>query len=79
MCLIWLLIIIGHLYLRSGMWYGVAPRMPKKHVLKKDHTQCSQYDTHFKLNIQHDWGEGGLSNHLIDTRIFTLLMNNMLM
>ena len=41
MCLIWLLILNGHLYL-SGMSFGVAPkRISKWHVFKRDRTASS--------------------------------------
>ena len=43
-CLIWLLILIGHMYL-SGMWLGMTLRRDTKKtcVLKRDWTTCLLY------------------------------------
>lgn len=52
-CLLWLLVLIVHLYL-SGMWLYLAPRTDTKtHVLKKDRTMCSEYNNHSRFNNEH--------------------------
>ena len=57
------------------MWFGVAPRTDiNKNGYQKD--MCSieigLYDNHSKLNSQHN--RRGLFDHLMSTRIFTLIM-----
>ena len=48
-CLIWLLILIGHLYMSTCGLPWLQERRPKKHVLKRDWTPCSKHDNHSKL------------------------------
>ena len=45
----------------------------KRHVFKKDGTMFSKYVNHSRLNSQHD--QGNLYDHLMSTRIFTLIMH----
>jgi hypothetical protein len=65
--------LIRHLYL-SGIWLNVAPRTDTiRHLFKRDWSTCSKYDIHSRFNNQHN-GED-LYDHLMSTRIFTLMMN----
>ena len=49
--------------------------IPKLRVFKRDWTACSNYDNHFTLNNQHNWGD--LYDQSTRTWIFTLTMNDM--
>ena len=49
--------------------------IPKGHVFRRDQVPCSKYNNHSRCKSQHNWG-GGLYDHLMRTRIFTLMMNN---
>jgi hypothetical protein len=66
----------------SGMWLGVAPRTDTKCVclgivFKREWPTCSKYDNHSKFNSQHNWED--LHDHLMSTRIFTLIINKIFM
>ena len=68
MCLIRLLIIIGHLYL-SDMWLSGSTKTD----IKKRFDYRLKYDKHSKLNSGHNWDD--LYDHFMTMRIFTLIMN----
>ena len=53
-------------------WYVVSCGSKNEHP-KRDWTMCSKQVNHSKLNNQHNWGN--LYDHLMSTRIFTLVMN----
>ena len=75
----WLLLLIGHLYL-SGMWFRAVPRMDVTDTcFTGNKVACSKYDNYFKFNSQHNSGKGGLYDHLMSTRIITLIMNKFFM
>jgi hypothetical protein len=54
-------------------------QFPKRHELLKDWTMCLDFDNHFLLNSHHnatrDPGEHDLYDHLMSTKIFTLIVN----
>ena len=71
MCLNWTQQEYGHLYL-SGMWVGVDLRIGiKKGLFKRDWTTCSKYASRSRPNSQLG---GGLYDHWMSTRIFTLII-----
>ena len=71
--LIWLLIIIQHLYL-SGVWFHVDLKgTPKVHVFKGNWTMSSKCVNHLRCNCQLNWGI--LCDYFIRKRDFTLIMN----
>jgi len=63
----------------SGMWLGMPSRTDTKktHVFKRNCSPCSEYDNHSKLDNEHRFSLGGgdLYDHLMSTKIFTLIMN----
>ena len=76
MCLLWLLLLIKHLY-SSDMWLGMAPITDTKKtwVLKRLDYMLKIYN-HSRFNSQHNWGN--LYDHLMSTSIFTLVCNKIL-
>ena len=58
--LLWLLILIAHLYL-SGRWLDVAPRVDSKKMSLEEIRACNNKFS--RLNRQHNWG-GNLYDHL---------------
>jgi hypothetical protein len=54
----------------SGMGLGVAPRTNTKETCVQ---KSSNHDDHLKLNSQHNCMD--LYDHLMSTRVFTLIMN----
>ena len=43
------------------------------YVFRIDWVVCSKYDNHFSFNSEHNLGD--MFDHLMSTRIFTLIMN----
>ena len=73
MYLIQFLILNGHLYL-GGVWLG-GNQIPKRRVLKRDWTKCSEFVNHSRCKSQHNLE--GLYDHLLTERIITLKIDKM--
>ena len=76
-CIIQLLVLIGHLYLGS-VWFGVAQSTDTKtHAFQRDWIVCSKHDVNSKLISQQTGGgwRDIYNNPLTRTQIFTLIMN----
>jgi hypothetical protein len=57
MYVIWLLILISHLYM-SGIWLSVVPKMDtKRHMLNNNWTVFSKYNKHSNLVVNNIWKE----------------------
>ena len=68
----WLITTIIWTPIFKFMWLWTSSLAPKRHVLKKIWTTRSCYANHSWLNSEHDCGD--LHDHLMSTRIFTLIM-----
>jgi hypothetical protein len=75
--LIRLLFLLGHLYL-SGMWFGVDPRtnINMTCVYKQLNYVFKILLTILSSILNIIGGEGGLHEHLMNTKIFTLVKIN---
>ena len=51
-------------------------QISKRHMFKRDWIACSKYGFYYRFDSQHDQvGKSVIYDHQLNTRIFTLMMN----
>ena len=66
-------------YIEVCCYLCLQEHTPKNYVFIRDTTTFLEYNNHFRLNSQHKWeGGGGVYDHLMSTKIFTLILRKII-